>query len=116
MSSEKKLLLNKLCNHSYWKNNYINKQYYSNFFFQLKLLKNIIFFFFTNNISNNFLNKKKITKIIYISQIWINSFNNNLIISFNIYLKDKNIYNHIIPDNYLRLKFLYKYLNNLTIV
>lgn len=108
MSREKNILLTKTPLFSYWKNNYISKINYSNFFFQLNLLKNVIFYFFIFSISIKFTKlKQNNLKNLYISQIWVNSFNNTIILSFNIYLQ-KNVLNELdIYDNYIRLKYFY---------
>jgi hypothetical protein len=107
MSFINKFILTKVPNFHYWKNNYMNNNNYSIFFFQFNLLKNIIYFFFIYSISNKLLKKKKIIKKLYISQIWINSLNNNLILSFNIYLQKITVNDKKLLDNYLRLKYFY---------
>ena len=107
MALGRKFLLTKTSKSNFWRNNYINNYNYSNFTFQLNLLKFLINFFFLNSFSSKFLNKKNKTNTsIYVSRVLINSINNILIISFSLYTKIRRMRRDALTDNYIRLKYL----------
>ena len=111
MASKQKHLILKLHKNNFWKNNILNKNY-SLLFFQLSLIKIIIKFFFLNSFSSRLLYQKKNKKNFFMSDMYINSINNSIIISIN-FLTIKNKENkNITFDNFLRLKYFYSLLNN----
>ena len=114
MAQRGKFSLIKVNCHHLWKNNFINlnQQLYSRFFFQINLLEKYIHFFFLYPISKYF-GKCHISENqkLYLSQIWIHSYNNYIIISFSIKYRDKKIYYKNLIDNYLRLKYSTQLIN-----
>lgn len=102
MSSKKKYFL---INNQFYYNNVMSKNY-SLFFFQLKLIKNFFFFFFNSLTSLYGMNQKK---YIYVTQFYINSIKNNLIISVSLWKDEIKKKDFSKFDNYFRLKYFFNF-------
>jgi small-conductance mechanosensitive channel len=112
MGQKGKFLLGKVSHNHFWKNNLNFQNDYTNVYFTQLILKKFIDFFFLYSINICLLKKKNsLRKNLYLSQIWLNSFANYIIISFNIKCKYRKLRKRKLLDNFIRLKYYYHALN-----